>query len=298
MTVHRIMLVVLYAATCLAVIYVFLVASEYYGLPVADRPHHYLHADWKPSGLIGHGLGVIGGGMMLVLLLYSVRKRSRWAHGMGSLRVWLDYHIWLGITGPILIVFHTAFKVGGLVSISFWSMAAVVFSGFIGRYIYIQIPHTHAGEEITANELVRMDNELQQQLEECLKNDDQTLALIQNLPGTRPSPSARRKRTLVLRLAEDLALPFTLRDIHNSLVLSGTRSQQEIATVIRVARERTQLRRRIVYLATAKRLLHHWHVLHKPFAVVMIVFMAVHVIVALIFGQQWILAPVRTASLF
>jgi hypothetical protein len=41
-------------------------------------------------------------------------------------------------------------------------------------------------------------------------------------------------------------------------------------------------------LNTARRLLHHWHIFHKPFAIIMILIMIVHVIVAVSFGYRWI----------
>ena len=80
-------------------------------------------------------LGIAGAGMMTLMLLYSLRKRVRWFHRLGSLSRWLDVHIFLGIVGPCLVVLHSAFKVGGLVALSFWSMVAVVVSrsGLIRR---------------------------------------------------------------------------------------------------------------------------------------------------------------------
>jgi hypothetical protein len=44
------------------------------------------------------------------------------------------------------------------------------------------------------------------------------------------------------------------------------------------------VRRRIVFWDGLQRLFHHWHVVHKPFAIVMYVFMVVHVVVASMTG--------------
>lgn len=46
----------------------------------------------------------------------------------------------MGLFGPILITYHTTYKLGGIVAVSFWSMVVVMVSGIIGRYIYVQIP--------------------------------------------------------------------------------------------------------------------------------------------------------------
>ena len=69
------------------------------------------------------------------------------------LRHWLSAHIWLCTLGPFLITLHTSFKVGGLVSIAFWSMVLVVSSGVVGRYVYVRIPKTLGGQFHTMQEL-------------------------------------------------------------------------------------------------------------------------------------------------
>ena len=46
---------------------------------------------------------------------------------------WLEFHIFLCTVGPLLVLYHTAFKFGGIVSVSFWSMVLVVLSGVAGK---------------------------------------------------------------------------------------------------------------------------------------------------------------------
>jgi len=81
------------------------------------------------------------------------RKRYRYLYRFGILKHWLEFHIFLCTLGPILVLFHTAFKFGGLVAISFWSMVAVFLSGIIGRFIYIQIPRAIDGRELSDDEV-------------------------------------------------------------------------------------------------------------------------------------------------
>ena len=70
------------------------------------------------------------------------------------------FHIFLCTLGPILVLFHTSYKFGGLVVISFWSMVAVFLSGIIGRFIYIQIPRTIEGRELSLNEIREMKSDV------------------------------------------------------------------------------------------------------------------------------------------
>ena len=109
--------------------------------PLEERFYHPDHENFKPSGLFGHGLGIVGTLLILIgVFIYIARKRYQFLSRYGRVKYWLEFHIFLCTLGPIMVLFHTAFKFGGIVSISFWSMVAVVISGVIGRYIYIQIP--------------------------------------------------------------------------------------------------------------------------------------------------------------
>jgi hypothetical protein len=54
-----------------------------------------------------------------------------------------------------------------------------------------------------------------------------------------------------------------------------------------VAREKHALRRRLLLWDQLHELFHYWHVFHKPFAVVMYVFMVLHVAVAIATGYAW-----------
>ncbi len=285
---HRLSLYALYALTIVAVLYLVLEGWSYYHLPLTERPHHALHDSFGPSGLVGHGIGIFGSLMMVVLLLYSLRKRTRFMQKAGNIRYWLNYHIWLGVTGPTLVLFHTAFKFGGIVSISFWSMVAVVLSGVIGRYIYLQIPRSLSGHELSARDLADMDRDLQLQLAEIHGMDERTLAEIQNVTSPERASSKEGLASIGRWIGDDLKLRGKLRSVRRKLRAAGTVSSMDIHILVKLAKERAKLRRRMAFLSQAQKLLHHWHVFHKPFALVMLVIMVVHVVVTVLFGNRWV----------
>ncbi len=135
---------------------------SYYNTPIAERFYHPDHNEFKPSGLYGHGMGIAGTLLVLIGVFgYMAKKKYRSLARLGRLKYWLEFHIFLCSLGPVLILFHTAFKFGGLVSVSFWSMVAVVASGVIGRFIYIQIPRTIEGRELSLNEVKEMKGNLE-----------------------------------------------------------------------------------------------------------------------------------------
>ncbi len=108
------------------------------------------------SGLLGHGLGVIGFVLMLLTEIgYSTRKRST-GRVRGTMRSWLRFHIYTGIVGPYLVLLHTAWHFNGLAGLLMLMVAMVVVSGFIGRYIYTAVPRTADGAIIEAAELSQL----------------------------------------------------------------------------------------------------------------------------------------------
>jgi hypothetical protein len=89
--------------------------------------------DPRSSGLLGHGLGAIGFGLMLMTeTLYSLRKRSNLAR-WGRPANWLRFHIVTGLVGPYLVLLHAAWRYNGLAGIVMLMTAVVVVSGFTGR---------------------------------------------------------------------------------------------------------------------------------------------------------------------
>ncbi len=100
------------------------------------------------SGLFGHLLGILGFILMLMAeTLYSFRKRSHSAR-WGSMASWLQFHIFTGLVGPYMVLLHTSWKFNGLAGATTLLTIIIVISGFIGRYIFTQIPRSLDGMEI------------------------------------------------------------------------------------------------------------------------------------------------------
>jgi len=91
---------------------------------------------------IGYWLGIIGGSMMLLLLVYPLRKKNPKWRFLGSIKFWFRFHMVLGVVGPVLVIFHSGYHLGSLNgSVAFISMLIVASSGLIGRYLYRRIHH-------------------------------------------------------------------------------------------------------------------------------------------------------------
>jgi len=144
---------ILYSAALVLLLFYLVDGFSYYFSSFDLRPRHDLYKILKPGGIRSHGLGILGSLFLILLLTYSLRKRTRLFGHMGMLSNWLKVHIFMGISGSLFIILHSTFKLNGLVAVSFWSMLAVAISGVLGRYLYIQIPRNIQGEELRLSEV-------------------------------------------------------------------------------------------------------------------------------------------------
>ncbi len=247
----------------------------YYALPLVERPRHPLHWELKPGGELGRLYGIAGLTTMAVMLVYSVRKRAPVLRRAGSLAGWLDFHIWCGIVGPLWILLHSALKVGGLIAIAFWSMIAVALSGVLGRFLYAQLPRTSAGDELSLQEARRLDAELAARLERELGVSPRELAELVGEPGEAQLRSLTG--ALVSLALEPLRFRRRLARFRRA---HRAAPRAALVRIARVARDRALLQRRLGLWQRLHELFHYWHVAHKPFALLMYLFAAVHVAVA------------------
>ncbi len=282
----RIALHVAYGVAFLFALVVGAVAWPYYALPLSERPASPLHAAFKPGGLWGHGLGILGSTMILLLLTYSLRKREMLGIRWGAMSTWLDVHIFFGVVGPLLITLHTAMKLHGLVSVSWFSMMVVMTSGVFGRYVYMQIPRDTRGHRLAMREA----RERLERIRESLRGDlpEDLLDEVRAMERGDESDVAAL-RAIVESLVADVRLRLALfrlrRRIRERL---GKVPDYRLRAIVRLVREERVLQRRIATVDAMTSALHYWHLFHKPFAWIMIAVMFVHVAVVVSFGYTWV----------
>lgn len=288
MSVHKTILIILYATGFLFALMVAAKGLGYYVLPIGQRPFSGLHRILKPGGLWGHGLGILGSSMLLLLFLYSARKRNVLGLRFGKMSYWLNIHIFLGIMGPVFVTLHTAFKFGGIVSVSYFSMIAVMLSGFIGRYLYVQIPRTLSGDKLTIREIDEKDKLMTRVLVEEHGVNPKLLARIQTIAGL-GSKDAKGFALLWLLAKNDLTRRSKLRALRKQLLKKNRNlPAQKIDRLLALMNEKVLLTRKKALLSSIQPLFHCWHVAHKPFAYVMLIIMFLHVALTITFGYRWI----------
>ena len=93
---HKIFLSLLFSIGAFISFYFLIEGFSYYYTSIEERFFHPAHVILKPSGFIGHGIGIIGSLMMIVGVgLYMIRKRVKRLVRSGSLKHWLEFHIFL-----------------------------------------------------------------------------------------------------------------------------------------------------------------------------------------------------------
>lgn len=276
--------VLLIAAVCCAAVTLVVLGPlggwEYYRTPLGTRGYLPSHTLLRPSGTVGLSLGIAGALFMLATLPYALRKRWRVLARVGAMKHWLDAHIFFGIVGPVLVTFHTSFKFNGLISAGYWLMVAVWLSGFVGRYLYVRIPRTIRGIELSHDQLARQLAALHEQtsapLPDALQRELDAFHARVTPAGDRV-PGAADLFFGELRVRLRLALlRRRLHERHADIAL--------LQTAVSLAAERAALARRAAHLKRTRHLFELWHVFHRPLVYGMWLIVAVHVGIAFFFG--------------
>lgn len=203
---------------------------------------------------------------MVVMLVYSVARRSRALRRAARLSAWLHFHIFLGLQGVLFAIFHAVPLVHrpqihwlnpGVVNLL--AVLVIFGSGVFGRYLYSWLPRALGGEALAAKEL------------------DAELARLGELPAEARAlwAGAPAGGGLGALIAADRATRAALREL-DALGLP--------AEVRALAARRVGLERRRATLDTANRWFRGWILLHRPIAAIMYILSVVHVLLAYMFS--------------
>lgn len=233
------------------------------------------------SGL-GYALGIVGGGMMLMLLLYPLRKKARFMRRLGPVKYWFRLHMTFGVLGPVCILYHCEFQLGSMNSnVALFCMLTVAGSGLVGRYLYMRIHNGLYGSRLTLDELRRDATALR---EDLAGRADFAPRMLESLDafesrtlagGRSPLPLGLRAWRLHARLIRELHAEIRARIAAGSLTRAEARDLYR--SLRRHLRARLEILRRIAGLARYERLFSFWHLLHFPLFLMLVLSGTVHV---------------------
>jgi hypothetical protein len=266
----------------------------YYRLATAARAYSPLQPLFRPSGAVGLKLGFFGLGLFLVLFLYPVRKRWPWLGRIGKTKNWLDFHVLVGVTAPMVITLHSSFKLSGLAGLAYWIMMAVALSGFAGRYLYAQVPRSLNAAELSLQEMQALSARLTQELERQALLTAEEAAPLLKLPDRAVVERLSVLGALWLMFRLDVARPFQVSRLRRRalsgaglfLTLGGLlpSRHRELEHVITSIRRQSWISTKMLFLKRIEDVFHLWHVVHRPFSYSFAVLVVAHIAVALLLG--------------
>lgn len=251
-----------------------------------QRDEEYL----TPGSGTGYWLGIYGSMAMLLLLIYSFRKRRKSARVIGTVPFWFRTHMLLGIFGPVLILFHANFKLGALNSnVAFFAMLIVAASGVIGRYIYRKVHVGLYGRRAQVKELLAaadaLRDDLGQDMRAAVVVAQRMKAFSDSIEAKVPTSAlgslgggaviaARARRLRINLIAETRTL---IRNEGRATGWSRSQRRAQQKRIERVIRLYAASVRKAAQLAFFERLFALWHVLHLPLFFLMLLAGIVHV---------------------
>lgn len=233
----------------------------------ASREHKYVVAE---TG-IGYWLGIIGGSMMLLLLVYPMRKRFRRWSVIGSVKSWFRIHMILGLLGPLLIIFHSGFSLGSFnSSVAFFCMLTVATSGLLGRYLYERIHHGLYGRKMHFDELYSKQDLPTPLLQGSGKQLGKFVLEFNEIETSLTNRHTGINRSLRFYRSMRSRVDRLLRIVKKSNLLAEDKKQML---------RRLRALRSICVLGINEILFSYWHVLHLPLFIMLILSGLIHVAV-------------------
>lgn len=243
-----------------------------------------------PEEGTGYWLGIAGGSMMLLLMLYPLRKRFKTLAAIGSVKLWFRLHMMLGIAGPALVLIHSNFKLQSLnATVATLAMLLVVTSGLVGRYLYARVHLGLYGRKAEAQALLADIRDLKAMLGDQTEHDAQFLAELGRFEACLPAAAGGALSNLGSRLLlgqrlrqAERRLQKRARDLISVQAAANRWTRRQRSHHLAVAKQHVRLlsaaTRKTATFAIYTRLFAAWHVLHLPLFLLLIASAAMHIV--------------------
>jgi hypothetical protein len=250
----------------------------------------------RETGLIdpkvgfGYYIGIGGAVLMLMLILYPMRKRLRAMRTWGNPAEWFRWHMVLGILGPMLIIIHSNFRLASAnASVALAAMLIVAGSGIAGRYLYGRIHKGLYGQKLEARTMREEAVGWRQAVGGDLGGGHPWTAVLAEFErkalDDTPTVMSAVARALSIGGAISSCRRQVLQMIGDEIASDARASGWSKATVSkRLSDERRKLNtyfasvRATAMLGLYERLFALWHVLHVPLFILLVITAIIHVV--------------------
>jgi hypothetical protein len=245
-----------------------------------------------PESGVGYWLGIVGSSLMLLLLLYPLRKRLRFLRPLGTVALWFRTHMVFGVVGPVLILLHANFKFGSINSnMALAAMLVVAISGVVGRYLYGKIHMGLYGRKAEVQELLADADTLKDIIGADLAVADRVVSQLNAfaqlgiaapkgvLAGFFLLPAVSWHAMLLrVRLLRDARQ--VIADEGRRLKWSRRKRRQRLAVIADHVTLYVVIVKKAAALAFYERLFGLWHIFHLPLFFVLVIAAIVHIFAA------------------
>lgn len=248
---------------------------------------------FTPGGLTGGSLigmwyGIIGSGLMVYAgLLSALRKVPSW-WWIGSRKVWLRGHIWLGLLSGLFLLCHSGFRWGGALEIALWVVVILTLvTGVVGLALQQIVPRLLTARfpnEAPYEQIPHLCNVLRHRADEVVAGvvkDDSV-----GDPVRKEIDRFYKKELRPFLLADYRRSSPLARPLHSELIFASLRDRagdgpvrQQLVLLETYCDERRQWGEQERYHF----LLHGWLLLHVPLSILVLVLGTAHAVASLYF---------------
>ncbi len=238
----------------------------------------------------GYYLGIIGGAMMLLLLLYPLRKTKRFMSSLGPIKYWFRAHMVLGIIGPVLVLYHANFKFGSMNSrVVLLAALIVAGSGLFGRYFYTKVHNGLYGRKLSLLDLKDMiesdKGAIKRVLDYAPKLQERLFEFDERVLRARYSLIGSALHGISIAFRAKWVKFVLFRNLRRTLKVAEQREKWSAAEVKRHAKEsrrhiKAHIRAglRVAEFNIFERLMALWHIFHMPLFILLIVVAVIHIV--------------------
>jgi Fe-S-cluster-containing hydrogenase component 2 len=219
--------------------------------------------------------GLVGTGLMIIAAIYPMFRRFKPFRWIASNTMWFDFHLMAGTVGPMFIALHSALRLGTWVDIALWSMVIVAISGFIGRYLYTQVPELSSGRELEELDHERSFQHHRGQNPVAMAEIDREL-YDHKVKADKVATHSGVIYTLLWLFFEDAKRPGRWLSRRGRLRRLGMAGKPRRDLMRRTARM-IKIQRSSVIAPKAALLLHSWKKVHVPFTILLTIVGAAHI---------------------
>jgi len=260
---------------------------DYYGLERIERPAHDKHFLLRPGMGFGLWMGAASIALIVLNLVYLLRRSPASRLRVGSLQAWMTSHVATGVLAFLCATLHAAMAPRNTPGGHAWSALAVLLvTGAIGRYFYAWVPRAANGHELALADVKARLGRIAEEWDQGQRRfREHVRTEVEALVERRQWRSGFFGRVVSLVTGQR-----ELRRLIARLDAEGRREgidEEQLTATRRLARRAYRTALAAARYEDLRAVLNTWRYLHRWVAVLMVLLVVLHVLTALTFGAHY-----------